>query len=475
MKKYIPVKIATLIFSYIAILFLTSMKLEEFNVWISGQGTSANPVESGKSYTYTLERTIGYPNEFVKDIIWSVEKGKIEGTNTGTLRVNVIWDKNERSGTIIAKNVFKDTLNTKVTVSSNVFIKTTEAPPAISPTLSISTMSPTQYIPFICSVNFDAQGKTVEYIRWSTENSLVIVSGQGSNTINAYFNTFSLTTIKCDVKISGDSKIYSASQAINVIRSTAKISGPELICPNTTASFILQDLPSGCQINWSVTEGLSIVSGQGSTTINLKSNGMPNSSTLTAKISRNGTTIVDLSHAIRTNTPYVETVTGPSSIRNGDAYFAAAPIFSENVCDYEWLVGGSSYKIEANRHSAHIYFYQYGAYRVGCRTKFNSCTASQAPVFMDVYYGYAFMTIYNESTQSITISENKTNTDLNSTIEKSSSICELYNSLNGQLIIKKTIMRDMGIIDVSNIPKGVYILKIQTDNDGFESHKILIK
>lgn len=257
-------------------------------------------------------------------------------------------------------------------------------------------------------------------------------------------------------------------EAASITAPSMSISGPIYVCPHSEATYTLQNAPSG-NIVWSVSEGFTLLSGQGTNTVTVQSNGMPNYSTLTVAVVSSPNTY-SKTLKVRTNTPYVETVSGPSSITGYEATFEASPIFSSDICDYEWVVGGAgTYTINANRHIASISFSQSGSYNVGCRTKNNPCTASQAPVFMQIYVGSRYSAIYAPSTRSINV-----NSSIESTTDISSVNCELYNIQSGVLILKKNIQPNGGSIDVTNIPKGNYILKI-TNKKNVESFKLQIQ
>lgn len=250
--------------------------------------------------------------------------------------------------------------------------------------------------------------------------------------------------------------------------SSMAISGPSYVCPNETGTYTLLNAPSG-NIVWSVSEGFTLLSGQGTKTVTVQSKGMPNYSTLTVAVVSSPNTY-SKTLKVRTNTPYVETVIGPSSITGNDAGFEASPVFSSDICDYEWVVGGpGSYTINANRHIASISFSKSGTYNVGCRTKNNPCTASQAPVFVQIQVGSRYSAIYAPSAQSINVSSSNKSTLSNSPVD-----CELYNAQSGILVLKKSLQSQGGSIDAINIPKGIYVLKI-TDQKNTESFKLQIQ
>ena len=480
MKKIVFTKVVFMIMLVIFTLNIESIKADSFNVEIRGEGIGTGRATTGKTYTYRLERTIGYPQELVKDLVWTVTHGKIQGANTNKLNVDVIWDKGEFSGTITCANVFKDQENPKITVSEFVNLETIIVSPDINASISVSESSPNIFSKFICSVNYTLSGNTIEYIRWNTDNNTIITSGKSTNTIEVYTNSLGIHIIECEIKLIGIDKIYKTNKTINTIGNDIKILGPKLICPNSSSSYVIQGQPEGSSIEWSTFNDLTIVSGKNASTVIVKSAGSSkNTSLLSAKVTKDGNMLAQRVIEITTTIPTVETISGPSSVSGLGRYsFAADPIFAEGVCDYEWIVGGpSGYTLEQYRHLAYITFSQYGNYNVGCRILQNACTSSQAPTFMTVYVGGRILTIYNDATKTITISENNQENHLisNEFDKKTFFICELYNTANGVMVLRKSVSRNQGVIDVSSIGKGIYIVKIQIDESHYESSKIIIK
>lgn len=475
MKKIVFTKVIFMIMLVIFTLNSEGIKADNFNVEIRGEGIGIGRATTGKTYTYRLERTIGYPQELVKDLVWTVTHGKIQGANTNKLNVDVIWDKGEFSGTITCANVFKDQENPKITVSESVNLETIIVYPDIKASIYVSNTSPELFSRFNCSINYTLSGNKIEYIKWSTGNNIVILSGQGTNTIEAYYSTLGSHTIECEIKLIGVDKKYKVSKTVNVIGANLDILGPSFICPSTSSSFVVQGLPSGSSINWSTTNGLTIISGQNSSTVNIQSKGTTNTSRITATITQNGSVLETLTKDIRTNKPYVESVSGTNYVTGFSGYYAAEPVFPEELCDYEWIVGGGKATIQSNRNLATIYFDNYGNYKVGCRIINSSCVGAEAPEFMDVFVGSQYISTYNESAKTITIHKNSEVSNIQNIVEENTTICELYNTTNGSIVIRKVVNKDNGVIDISNIPKGFYILKIQINNNKYETNKIIIK
>lgn len=472
MKKMISFLKAILVCVF-SIFSCSNLYADEFDVWITGPGITSATATAGEEYTYTLKRTVGYPQELVKDLVWTVQNGTIIGANTGTLSVKVKWTPSSSftssTGTITVTNVFKDLDHQDETVTATLSFSTPK-PPSYPPTLTCSTTSPTQFEIFSCTAA-PYPGKEFESITWSGDN-LVIKSGQGTKTMTGYFTTSGTNKITCEVRYKGDSKTYKESKNLSVGYLGFKIVGPNLICPNSSDSYTVENIPQNGQIVWSVAEGLTILSGQNTTTVTVKSLGLPNNSKLTASVMVNGAKLTETSLNVRTNTPFVEDVEGPQyneAIVGVAVGFIASPVFASDVCDYEWFVGGKegTYSIVTNRNYATVTFYEQGSYNVGCRTKDNPCTASQTPVFASVYVRYARNVSYNASTKVIEVKSQE-----NAPVERIK--CELYNATTGVRVLDKEVNSDDGTISVGNISNGIYILKIK-DKVGVTSHKIQIK
>lgn len=246
--------------------------------------------------------------------------------------------------------------------------------------------------------------------------------------------------------------------------SSMEISGSILLCLNETGSYTLQNAPSG-NIVWSVSEGLTLLSGQGTKTITVQSKGTINYSTITVAVV-SSPNIYSQNLEVRSNTPYIESITGPSSpVPQGTYEFNAYPTFDPAFCDYEWLIGGGSYSINyQNRGFISINFLNSGSYNIGCRTK-NTCSsgiAGTSPLFVTLVIGNRYSAMYNPSTQAISINATDESTG-NSTVN-----CELYNVQSGALTVKKEVQEKGGSIDATSLPKGIYILKIGEQKETFK-------
>lgn len=471
MKKMISFLKAILVCVF-SIFSCSNLYADEFDVWITGPGITSLTATAGEEYTYTLNRTVGYPQELVKDLVWTVQNGTIIGANTGTLSVKVKWTPSSSlsssTGTITVTNVYKDLDHQDETVTATLYFSNPE-PPSYPPTLTCSTTSPIQFEIFSCTAA-PYSGKEFESITWSGDD-LVIKSGQGTNTMTGYFTGSGTKKITCEVKYKGDSKTYKESKNLSVGYLGFKIVGPNLICPNSSDSYTVENIPQNGQIVWSVADGLSILSGQNTSTVTVKSLGLPNFSKLTASVMVDGAKLTDTSLDVRTNTPFVESVQGPTGnvARMGEQVgFFASPLFAPDVCEYEWFVGGPEpYSIVTSSNVANITFYNTGTYNVGCRTKDNPCTASQAPVFVTITVVSSRSVSYNASTKVIEVKSQE-----NAPVERID--CELYNATTGVRVLDKEVNSDDGTISVGNISNGIYILKIK-DKVGVTSHKIQIK
>ena len=92
--------------------------------------------------------------------------------------------------------------------------------------------------------------------------------------VNSYFNnTYGTEVPLIDA--------YAALQAVQdypqVISDNAVITGPALVCNNVNAAFTLSNVPEGMGISWAKSSNLSILSGQGTSSVTVKSaNGLVN-------------------------------------------------------------------------------------------------------------------------------------------------------------------------------------------------------
>lgn len=251
-----------------------------------------------------------------------------------------------------------------------------------------------------------------------------------------------------------------------------QINGPDLVCPRSTATFTIQS--GGASVYWYTTSAtLSIQSGQGTNTVTVKSDGLMNYTDLGVSLTSGGKVIYQGTKRIRTNTPYVEQVTGTTSVNvGGVGSFTATPSFPESMCDYEWIVGGnaSGYDITYQRREfLSVAFTQSGTYTILCRTTNNPCTISQSPERITVSVGPRYM-VQTPGSNVISVSENAGFEKQNATVA-----CELYESRTGVLVLQKNIQGTGGEIDAATLPKGIYVLKLRSGEQPHETHKIVLQ
>lgn len=251
-----------------------------------------------------------------------------------------------------------------------------------------------------------------------------------------------------------------------------QISGPDLVCPRSTATFTIQ--AGGASVYWYTTSAtLSIQAGQGTNAVTVKSDGLMNYTDLGVTLTSGGRVIYQGTKRIRTNTPYVEQVTGSTSVNvGGTGHFTASPSFPESMCDYEWIVGGKSsgYNITYQRREyLSVTFSDPGTYTILCRTTNNPCTISQSPERLTVSVGSRYM-VQTPGTNIISVSENAGFEKQNATVA-----CELYESQTGVLVLQKHIEGTGGEINAATLPKGIYVLKLKSGDQPAETHKIVLK
>ena len=251
-----------------------------------------------------------------------------------------------------------------------------------------------------------------------------------------------------------------------------QISGPDLVCPYATATFTIQS--GGASVYWYTTSAtLTIVSGQGTNSVTVKSDGLANYTDLGVSLTSGSQVVYQGTKRIRTNTPYVEKLTGPASLNIGGAgSFTASPSFPESMCDYEWIVGGnaSGYDITYQRREfLSVVFTSPGTYTVLCRTVNNPCTASQSPERLTVSVGPRYI-VQTPGSNVISVAENAGFETRGAAVA-----CELYESQTGVLVLQKQIQGTGGQIDATTLPKGVYLLKLKSGDQPFETHKIMLK
>lgn len=284
--------------------------------------------------------------------------------------------------------------------------------------------------------------------------------------------------------------INTGSTTMNSL-SIIKISGCNSFC--STATFQVENFPTGCTVHWSVSNNCAqIVSGQGTESVTLQRN-YDGWTTLTATISYNGTVIKTLSKEIMVGTP------SPSMV--------VYPISADGEWGY-WRSDLHGNKIEVDGYSGNYPSYVVDLYRinndfsigqqVGHWTRnsldnmtfgyyppgwyyieivgVNDCGTS-SPVGTEIEsvdgswrQPRMFSFNYHQGSEMLTVTLNPA---LGSRQAVSSCEIQLW---NGNTMLRKFRMTDEKLqIPMSGMKSGLYIVRAVTDDGKSQRHKLMKK
>jgi hypothetical protein len=255
-----------------------------------------------------------------------------------------------------------------------------------------------------------------------------------------------------------------------------EISGPSEIPCSNNVTYSIPQVAVSYTVTWSVTgSGLSIVSGQGTRTVTVRNNGSnpgtPSGNITATVVERNHTHVSNKSVTIGMN--IVSSISGPSTagVSSQDSYYAS-PVISSSTGSYQWVVTPSATVVN-NGSSANISFPSAGTYTVKCRIISNLCgtgTYNQKTVVVES--GISYVATPGGSRGFIKIALEKASSINSSFIKKVN--YTLYNQNTGVAVVSGQMAVEGDMLDFSNLPNGVYILKIETDKNTFSTHRILL-
>ncbi len=254
------------------------------------------------STTYTVQPVTGaaYYN-------WTLPSGATSSSTNGN-SVTVTFDSSFHSGIISVKAI-----NACGIFSNSKSMTITNKAPNISISGSTSVCGKT-------TVVYSASNIANTYYSWSVPNGITILTGDGTNTIQASIdNTFASGTISVTASTScGDSTanlaIFSNTQQPQSITGTTQLCGYS----NSSVTYATPSIAGVTSYNWSVPVDATIVSGQGTNTINVS---FPTSFTTgSIGVALTGTcgTGPQKSITVTSSLPKA-TITGPAIICNSSA------------------------------------------------------------------------------------------------------------------------------------------------------------
>lgn len=266
------------------------------------------------------------------------------------------------------------------------------------------------------------------------------------------------------------------------------ITGEDAIASDSQETYKLVNAPAGTTYTWSVSSGLQIISGQGSSQVVVKSTTYMGSGYVEASFS--GFTIrkniaIGVPNADKIEAEFGTNNTLYSYHTNRNecrAYYSGPGTILEFGWEaFDWEV----YNPRTPNKS--IIFLK--AINPGCCSTVNVLLRARnsagwgKPVLLGAQVNNSTSRQYNiqYSTDILTISENteEINADINQSGLKRKNddplVYELYNINNVSLAKKGTINRTGGTIDISDLPQGIYAISLIIDSSTKQTMKIAIK
>jgi hypothetical protein len=315
----------------------------------------------------------------------------------------------------------------------------------------------------------------IQNINWNGED-LIVRSGQGKDKATLCFKESGNKVIYATVTVSDGwaTRIFERQTTIYVVPS--ELIGPNILCNDDIETVSCGTLPSGCSnINWISGENkVEIISGQGSNSIQIKTNfGAIGQEVVRVSYNLNNK---EYKHQwlIMVGRPILSRILGGTEGGIGIGSYTAEP-YNYPIEVYSWRVTPSYGReiIECGGPYCNVLFLEPGEFGVECHVKSPECSSySDMKYLMVNVISNLYIISYNNN--KINLMKNKMNS--NSINKKNNQIrYVLYNIQNGTLVDRGIINDEKESIDVSKIPKGVYVINLHIDEKNIQMEKILIE
>ncbi|MCL3853310.1 M4 family metallopeptidase [Parabacteroides sp. GYB001] len=301
------------------------------------------------------------------------------------------------------------------------------------------------------------------------------------NTLTKYLTSNSNYSQACNYSIMAATSLYGVDSE-EVIQVTDawyavgvgsgfpfKILGTNNICPRQ--KIVEYRIPkSGSGFVWQVSGKVKILSGQGTNKIQVEMLQERELAEISVTCGNKST-----SKKIFLGIPVVTYVNGPARVRVGErVVYSVTPVTetAELFNPYKWTVSPNATKY-AYKNSCEVTFPNSGNYLVMCQGDSpcgNQNTGGSLTV--TAFSGYYLVSSLASKKVELSLVENL---DEKMLLQRSSLVSyELYSKGTGILKSKGQMNREGDVLDFSNLPKGVYVIKIQLSQNEYETHSLTL-
>lgn len=259
------------------------------------------------------------------------------------------------------------------------------------------------------------------------------------------------------------------------------ISGASMLCNQET--YTIQN-PPGTTVQWTTGSNISIVSGQGTSSVTVKKSttGDYGQGSISANILLNGTVVTTASRIIDyVGTPVVTSISGQTYLNAGSsASYYANPHIISNGIQYKWYVSPSSVSTSPWNNTNYITFYQAGTYYVSCQIISPCGFGSAGSTIVTVTGNGGYYSVYpNPATDMVTVQMAEETAETNTLSMQSSNKgltsskyeIQIWNSVG---IIKKfTTEQNTYQISVADLYPGIYFVHIIKDGKVVYRQKLI--
>ena len=307
---------------------------------------------------------------------------------------------------------------------------------------------------------------------WAVPANAAVISGQGTNTITVQFSsafTFG------NISVYGSNVCLNTNTATSVVRSTpatpGTITGPVSNLCGATTTYSINNVLGATSYTWSVPTGATIISGQGTKTIQVSwpSSSISNQSICVTANNACGSSLAKCLTAVSTLPLKPVKITGPLSVCAGQTNLTYS-VTAEPGVTYTWGVptGGSILSGQGTASVTVKWGTASGSIRVTAK---NTC-GSQAIKYQAVSVTCRIAELASDN---ITLFPNPNNGNATIDLGSEKSFTILVNDMLGRQIIREQSVDDSYQLNLGDQPKGVYMVSVMLENGDKKIFRMVIQ